>query len=341
MEDGESGATQGSEMESLDFELANGLELVDLPECGSTGIPCNGACVGREAEMNGCQVLVGSTIYRGALQDSAGAYWVASHSAHSEFFVTDEGSGDLTLLGTHPKGNLFSLQLALTAETIYYLLEGTPQTLWSMSRSGGEPVLVKEEMPLTRAFTVIGDSVYVALSSSPQLVRLALEGEETETFERDVERLAHNGNDLYFLQSVDDGDPELYRASNADIDQAELLAEAVRAPILGFDDDWVYAYRAGETISDRVLHRFAKNGSDSQPIVSLGSGDIAVLTPTAIVFTHSDYRTREFVNTVDHDGANRTVVGYLPTGTPRIGFMTADSTYVYVNKGFTLSRLRR
>ena len=48
------------------------------------------------------------------------------------------------------------------------------------------------------------------------------------------------------------------------------------------------------------------------------SGDIAVLTPTAILFTHSDYHTREFVNTVDHDGANRTVVGYLPTGTPRI-----------------------
>ena len=36
-----------------------------------------------------------------------------------------------------------------------------------------------------------------------------------------------------------------------------------------------------------------KNGSDSQPIVPLGSGDIAVLTPTAIVLTHSDYRTRE------------------------------------------------
>src|SRR5690606_18975124 len=126
---------------------------------------------------------------------------------------------------------------------------GMPESLWRVTRSGGEGVLVRDEIPTVSNFIVLGDYAFVDETFEGRLHRIALDTGETTVFDRGTVSLAIDGGDLYFLEEIEGTvTADLYRAPGGDVDQASLLAEDVRGPILGFDEDWVYAVTYRESI---------------------------------------------------------------------------------------------
>lgn len=89
------------------------------------------------------------------------------------------------------------------------------------------------------------------------------------------------------------------------------------------------------------IGRFTKSGGDLQYVFP-HHGGVHWLANDALPFSRFD-ESREFelVCSVDLDGNNPTVYGYLPSTGNDIAFLAADANYVYATKDFVMARFRR
>jgi hypothetical protein len=319
------------------------LEIKELPACdGISSQPCNGACVTLDAETNGCRFIAGLSVLTDLASDEGNTFLASMGSTYATIMVLDPELGEMKEI-LRQAGDTLSLDLALTADSIYYVVSGSfpaSDSLWRVGRGGGNGTLIRDDLPEVTSFTVTGRHAFIAEFSEPRLHRYTLDGSDDGVFERQTNSLVADGNDLYFLETDTGTGAHLYRATDGDVEASELIAEVKTAQILGFDADWIYAIASFETDAARRIHRFAKDGQAREPIVAIGNYTAAAFYDGTLLFTHTD-STREFVNTMRPDGSHRTIVGYLPGAAPLVTYLAMDPAFVYATKGFATARLRR
>ena len=224
------------------YDLAGGLQILDLPKCdGVDAQACNGACVGLDAELNGCLFLTGGSVFSDMASDADGTFFAIREGSAASITTLDPELGEMTQV-LRKLGSNLAFDLSLTSQDLFYVAAlnyGAENALWRLPRSGGTATLLLDGLPHVSTFAASERQLFLQEYSAAKLHRFELDGTGDTVFMRSTTALAADGNDLYFLERDSNAQGHLYRAVSGDVEGAELIGDIAAGQIKGFADDWV------------------------------------------------------------------------------------------------------
>lgn len=287
---------------------------------------CNGSCVGEDAEVNGCAFVNSSIIWRGIVNDEQGTYVGQGGLTSNSILFLDPSQHRLVELGTFAGTQSDSFDLALDSKNVYVTVA---QTLVAFPRDGSPMQVVAAEFPSVSSLIVVDDVAYGKVSGEEELVVFPLNGEPSTTVPFEGDGLIAAAPDFFYTQTG-----AVYRAAGGNLANAAIVIESLPDRLLGIRGDWLYGLVFGTGVFD--LHRWPKAGGDGERIGPLTLG-AASLSATRVLFSCASSEA-EFTCSLDLDGGDPRVHGYLPPGAPAISVLVADDQYVYAGKGTLLAR---